>query len=130
MPIYEYSCDKCRKIYSFLVRNLSTHKTPKCPKCGKGGMKRRISAFRIGRTEESRFDRLADPSALAGLNENDPRALGQWMKKLGNELGEDMPEEMDEMSERLAAGENPEDIERQMGVSNYARDNSGKLYEA
>ena len=52
------------------------------------------------------------------------------MKKLGGELGEEMPEEMDEVSERLAAGENPEDIEREVGAGGYARDSSGKLHEA
>jgi hypothetical protein len=93
-------------------------------------MKRRISAFRIGRTEESRLEKLADSSTLAGLDENDPKSLGRWMKKLGSELGEEMPEEMGEMSDRLAAGENPEDIEREIGAGGYAKDDSGDLYEA
>jgi hypothetical protein len=92
-------------------------------------MSRVISSFRIGRTEESRLDKLADPSALAGIDEKDPRSIARWMKKMGSELGEEMPEEMDEMCDRLEAGENPDDIERSMGEGGAAPDDSGELYE-
>jgi hypothetical protein len=40
-----------------------------------------------------------------------------------------MPEEMDEMCDRLEAGENPDDIERSMGEGGAAPDDSGELYE-
>jgi hypothetical protein len=93
-------------------------------------MSRVISRFRIGRSEEGRLEKLADPSMLAGLDEKDPRSLGRWMKKMGSELGEEVPEGMDEMSERLEAGDLPEEIERDEGDSGYARDDSGDLYEA
>jgi len=130
MPIYEYACERCKKVFSFLVRKVSAHKTPRCPRCRRLRMSRVISPFRIGRTEEGRLEKLADPSSLAGLDERDPRSLGRWMKKIGSELGEEMPEEMDEMSERLEAGESPEEIERAGGDSGCARDDSGELYEA
>jgi putative FmdB family regulatory protein len=129
MPIFEYACDNCKKIFSFLVRNPVSHKPPNCPKCKRGGMKRIISAFRISRRDEDRFEKLADPSALAGLDEKDPRALARWMRKMGKESGEEMPEEMNEICERLEAGESPEEIERSMGETDYTRDDSGKLYE-
>ena len=130
MPIYEYACDRCRKVFAFLVRNVATHKAPKCPRCGRTRMSRMISPFRIGRSDEGRLEKLADPSILAGLDEKDPRSLGRWMKKMGGALGEEMPEEMDEMSERLEAGESPEDSERARGESGYARDDSDELHEA
>jgi len=129
MPIYEYACGKCKKAFNFLVRNVSAHKTPRCPKCGSGGMKRRISSFRIGRSEESRIEKLADPSSLAGLDEKDPRSVARWMKKMEGELGEDMPEDMSEMMERMEAGESPEDIEASSGEG-CQKDDSGELYEA
>lgn len=128
MPIYEYACDRCRKSFNFLVRNSASHRSPRCPRCGKRGLRRVISSFRIGRSEESRFEKLADPSALAGIDENNPRSLARWMKKMGDELGEEMPGEMEEMVERLEEGESPEEIEK--GHGGYEQDTPGKLYEA
>ncbi|MDD5555896.1 MAG: zinc ribbon domain-containing protein [bacterium] len=114
MPIYEYRCGTCRRTYSFLVRNIAAHRPPACPRCGRKRLERVISSFRIGRSEESRLDRIADPSVLSGLDENDPRSLARMMRKMGGELGEEMPEEMGEMCDRLEAGESPEEIERTM----------------
>jgi len=34
------------------------------------------------------------------------------MRRMGNEMGEDMPSEFDEAVDRLEAGEKPEDIEK------------------
>jgi len=49
---------------------------------------------------------------------------------MGSALGEEIPEGMDEMSERLEVGERPEDIERDGDDSGYARDDSDELHEA
>jgi len=59
------------------------------------------------------MDSLADESALDGL-ENDPQALGRMMKKMGKEMGEDLPPEFDDMVDRLEAGQSPEEIEKAM----------------
>ncbi len=48
--------------------------------------------------------------SLEGL-ENDPKALGQMMKKMGREMGKDLPPEFDEVTDRLEAGQSPEEIE-------------------
>jgi hypothetical protein len=62
----------------------------------------------------ARLEALADPSSLAGLDENDPRSIGRWMRKMSAEMGEDLGDEFDEMVDRLEAGESPEDIEAAM----------------
>lgn len=67
------------------------------------------------RSEESRLESLADPSSLAGLDENDPRSLARWMRKMSRETGEDLGPEFDEMVDRMEAGESPEEIEGSMG---------------
>ena len=51
-----------------------------------------------------------DPSALEGM-EGDPRAMGQMMRKVGKEMGEELPPEFDEVTDRLEAGQSPEEIE-------------------
>jgi Flp pilus assembly protein TadB len=43
--------------------------------------------------------------------DDDPRALGQVMKKMGKEMGEELPAEFDEVVDRLEAGQSPEDIQ-------------------
>ena len=60
------------------------------------------------------MDDLADPGNLPDFDENDPRSLGRWMRKMSAETGEDLGPEFDEVVGRLEAGENPEEIEKSM----------------
>lgn len=52
-----------------------------------------------------------DFSDFEGL-ENDPKAMGRMMRKMGKELGEALPPEFDEVVDRLEAGQSPEEIEK------------------
>jgi hypothetical protein len=69
---------------------------------------------RVVRSEESRLDDLADPSMLADFDENDPRSMGRMMRRMADEVGEDLGPEFDEVVGRLEAGEDPEEIEKSM----------------
>ena len=73
-----------------------------------------MSRVRVVRSEESRLDDLADPDNLGDLDENDPRSIARWMRKMGDEVGEDMGSEFEEVVDRLESGESPEDIEGAM----------------
>ena len=84
-----------------------------CIYCKGKKIQRRIGLLRIAHSEEKRLEKLADPSALEGL-ENDPRALGKMMRQMSGEVGEDMGEEFDEVIDRLESGQSPEDIEKSM----------------
>jgi hypothetical protein len=66
------------------------------------------------RSDESRLDDMADPTAMGDLDENDPRSIGRWMRRMSAEMGEDLGDEMTEMVDRLEAGESPESIEESM----------------
>jgi hypothetical protein len=66
------------------------------------------------RSEESRLESLADPAQLANFDENDPKSLAKLMRQMGNEAGEEMGSEFDEVIYRLEAGQSPEEIEREM----------------
>ena len=50
-------------------------------------------------SEETRLERLADPSAWSGMDENDPKSVAKVLKRMGQEMGEDFPGEVDEMVE-------------------------------
>lgn len=87
---------------------------PACPNCGSDQLQRLISRVRVAKSEESRLESLADSSALSGLDEDDPRALGRLMRQMGSEMGEDLGDEFDEITRRLESGESPESIESSM----------------
>ena len=116
MPIYEYRCSDCKKKVSVFFRTLSVvdHGAARCPICGGKNLTRLISRVRALRSESSRLDNLADESALAGLDENDPKSMGRWMRKMAAESGEGMPPEFDEVVGRLESGQDPESIEKSM----------------
>ena len=105
MPIYEYRCESCRRYHQQLVLSLASYQTPPCPSCGQNTLRKLVSRFAVMRSEESRLDDLADPSSFGDLDENDPRSVARWARKMGDSLGEDLGPEFDEMVDRMAAGE-------------------------
>ena len=116
MPIYEYGCYDCRKRVNVFFRSFSEVETKQalCPRCGGENLKRLISKVAVIRSEESRMESLADPSNLAGLDENDPKSMARWMRKMSSEMGEDLGSEFNEVVDRLEAGEDPDSIEKSM----------------
>jgi putative FmdB family regulatory protein len=97
MPIYEYRCLGCGREFSRLILSSADADSLECPKCKGKRLERLMSRFRAVRSQESRLERLADPSSLAGLDENDPASVARWAKKMGREAGEDMGDDFDQM---------------------------------
>jgi putative FmdB family regulatory protein len=116
MAIYEYRCRQCQKRYSLFLRGFNQPAAPVCPNCGSTAAGRLVSRFAVVKSEDRRADDLTDPSKFGDVDENDPKSIARFARKMGSELGEDMPPEFDEMVDRLEAGENPEDVERSMGM--------------
>ncbi len=109
MPIYEYRCKDCGKKSTFLTLSVKSALEPKCKKCGSTKMEKIVSRVAIFRSEESRLESLADPSKLAGLDENDPKSVARFMKKMGKEMGEDLDEDFDQsIEEAMEEGEKRE----------------------
>jgi putative FmdB family regulatory protein len=118
MPLYDYVCPDCRNRFDvFMTYAEYGKKELVCPQCGGKRVRRRVPRVRFARSEESRLDSLAsdfsDPSALEGL-EKDPKALGRMMRKMGSEMGEEVPPEFDDVVDRLEKGQTPEEIEKEM----------------
>jgi putative FmdB family regulatory protein len=118
MPLYDYFCLNCQKRFDVFMTYAEYGAKPvTCPHCRSKNVRRRLPRVRVAKSEDSRMDSLAgdfsDPSALAGL-ENDPQAMGRMMRKMGKEMGEEMPPEFDEVVGRLEKGQSPEDIEKEM----------------
>lgn len=80
-----------------------------CTHCQSGNIRRRPPRVRILKGDEARLAQIADPAMLNGL-EDDPKALGQMMRKMGQEMGEELPPQFDEVVGRLEAGQSPDEI--------------------
>jgi putative FmdB family regulatory protein len=116
MPIYEYKCTECGQKARKFWRSFAAVDSGslQCPRCGAHSFQRLVSRVAVVRSEESRFEDMSDPSAMPDLDEEDPKSLGRWLRKMGRELGEEMPPEFDEVIDRLEAGQSPEEIEESM----------------
>lgn len=104
MPIYEYRCEDCKRRVSVFVKRMG-QEADSCPRCGGAHLVRLWSRFAMTRSEEDRLERLADDAELAGLDENDPKSVARFMKKMGQELGEDAGEDFEQAMEELERGE-------------------------
>ena len=113
MPVYEYRCRQCRRRLSVWWRTFSgaENGTARCPHCGSEDVARLMSRVRIVRSEDSRMENMTDPAQFGDLDENDPKSMARWMRKMGDEMGEDLGPEFGEVVDRLEAGQSPEDIE-------------------
>jgi putative FmdB family regulatory protein len=115
VPIYEYHCHDCRRRVSLFFRSYSDIKDePSCPRCGGTHLTRLVSRVAVVRSEDSRLDDLSDPSMLGDLDEDDPKSIARWMRKMSAETGEELPSEFDEVIDRLESGQSPEEIEESM----------------
>ena len=108
MPIYEYQCRECRRVSGFLILNLKEPFAPLCPRCGSRSLTRVLSRVHVRLSEETRLERLADPSAWSGVDENDPKSMARMLKKMTQEMGEDTAGEVDQLvEEAMESGVGP-----------------------
>jgi len=127
MPKYDYFCENCRKRFDVTLSYAEYGKvTVTCKYCGSEQVRRRIGRVRFVRSGDSRLEDLADEDALEGLEE-DPRALGKMMRKMSDELGEDMGPEFNEVVSRLEAGHSPEEIEKELPDLGATDDSDGGM---
>jgi putative FmdB family regulatory protein len=104
MPLYEFSCGSCRKKFTVLCSINDRDNEQQCPNCSATSSQRLVSRVKMVRSEEQIMESLADPSALSGLDENDPRTFATWAKKMAREMGENMDEEIESMAQEEFSG--------------------------
>ena len=140
MPIYEFACRKCRRIYSFLSKRVNPEHAPICPRCGAKNLTRELSRFAMikGVAEPAAAAEGPDQAGGEGmpdfddpriaramgelerdmdhLDENNPRHMAHMLRKMKDMLPADaMPKEMEIAIKRLESGEDPDKIEADMG---------------
>jgi putative FmdB family regulatory protein len=129
MPVYEFLCSSCNRIYSFHSFKIQPDKVPSCPKCSAQDLVRVPSRFGVSAPSKAAGgddgDALDDPrmeremmklaAELEGMDENDPRQMAAAVRKMTEIAGEPVTPAMEEMIRRLEAGEDPERIEEELG---------------
>ena len=128
MPVYEFYCQDCHAIFNFLSRGINTSKRPSCPRCNRPELQRQVSRFAISKNRREEPEGLPDIDeakmeqamlAMAGemenLDEDDPRAMGQFMRRFSQLTGMELGDAAEEALSRLEAGEDPEQVEAEMG---------------
>ena len=118
MPLYDYLCLDCGARFELQLSYSEYGKRPvRCPECKGQHVRRPIPRVRLAKSDDSRLESLegdfSDPSALEGL-EQDPQSMGRMLRKMSGQLGEEVPEEFDEVTGRLEKGESPDEIEKSM----------------
>ena len=132
MPIYEFLCRQCNRIYSFHSFRVQPDREPTCPRCGGGGLTRVPSSFGVGARRagaaggsEGEGADMDDPrmeremmrlaAEMEGMDENDPRQMASAVRRMAELAGEPVTPAMEEMIRRLEAGEDPEKVEEELG---------------
>lgn len=138
MPIYEFACPKCRKIFNFLSKRMNPDHLPQCPRCGSRKMAKQMSQFAMtkglkepagdggGGDDEGPMPDMDDPRIaqtmselerdMEHMDENNPRHMAHMLKKMKDVMpAGSIPKELDVAIKRLEAGEDPAKIEEDMG---------------
>jgi putative FmdB family regulatory protein len=129
MPIYEFFCQNCNTIFNFFSRRINTSTVPVCPKCGRALNKILSSFATVGKAKETGdadlppgFDESSMERALGDIareaermNQDDPRDMARLMRRFSEKTGLVLNENMEKALSRLEAGEDPDQIEREMG---------------
>ena len=97
MPIYEFACQNCRRRSSFLIRDISVPFAPKCSACGNTNLSRVISGFAYHKSLKTVWEESGEPTAHPGDDYyRDPRNIGRWVEKKFQDMGQEMPSQIQE----------------------------------
>lgn len=113
MPTYTFICNSCNQRFDVFM-TFAEYDTKKvsCTHCKSRNVRRRMTKVRIAKSEESRMETMADEFSGIENMDDDPREMARVMKRMGSEMGEELPPEFDEVVDRLEAGQSPEEIEK------------------
>jgi putative FmdB family regulatory protein len=137
MPIYEFACSKCRRVFSFLSKRVAPDRTPVCPKCGNKKLTKEVSRFAMTKGlkeaapsadggDDEPMPNMDDPRVaramselerdMEHMDENNPKHMAHMMRKMKDIMpAGSAPKDLDIAIKRLEAGEDPEKIEADMG---------------
>jgi putative FmdB family regulatory protein len=110
MPVYEYRCSSCQRKSSFFVKGFNDPLSPVCSACGGREMSRVFSSFAYHKSLATIHEESGDPDQPGEGYYNDPRNIGRWTEKKFQDLGMEMPSEVQGMIEAARDGQMPESV--------------------
>jgi len=111
MPIYEFICQNCHRRLSFLVRNSSAPFALKCSSCGNTNLSRAISGFAYHKPLKTVWEENGEPTMHPGEDYyKDPRNIGRWVGKKFQDMGHELPSQIQEKIQAAREGMLPEPL--------------------
>jgi len=115
MPIYEFLCQECHTKSSLLVKNISESFVARCPACGSNDLVRVMSRFAYHRSTKTVHEEAGAPQMFSSPDYyKDPRNIGRWTEKRFEEMGLEMPSEIQQEIQAAREGELPESLKEQL----------------
>jgi len=113
MPIYEYRCEECGRIYNMLILRREETSRIRCPHCGGQKATKLFSPFAYHKSEASRLEEFDTSKPRGEEFYKDTRNIGLWAKKRAKEMGVDLGPKFDEVVEKARSGK-LEDLSKDM----------------
>lgn len=111
MPIYEFICQNCHRRLSFLVRDISAPFAPKCSSCGNTNLFRAISGFAYHKPLKTVWEESGEPAMHPHDDYyKDPRNIGRWVEKKFQDMGQELPSQIQEKIQAAREGVLPEPL--------------------
>ena len=111
MPIYEFICQDCHRRISFLIRDMSAPFVPKCSTCGNTNLSRVISGFAYHKSLKTVWEESGEPTARPSDDYyRDPRNIGRWVEKKFQDMGQELPPQIQEEIRAAREGVLPEPL--------------------
>lgn len=102
MPIYEYKCHDCGRIFELLVRGEAQTEAARCKHCAGDRLKRLISRPGLVRSQGA--------GEAGQLRPVEPRRAVENMSRSYDQLGVDPGPGFAEVAKRAAAGDSPREL--------------------
>jgi len=120
MPTYEYTCGSCKRKVSLFFPSFSAAENRtaagenRCPRCGSPDLTRLMSRFYSIRADDADIGDLSEEgdSMFEGMDENDPRSVARWARRMKDSMGSEMDlgPDFDRALDRIEAGEDPDRV--------------------
>jgi putative FmdB family regulatory protein len=111
VPIYEFICQNCHRRLSFLVRDIFAPFAPKCSSCGSTNLSRAVSGFAYHKPLKTVWEESGKPTMHPGEDYyKDPRNIGRWVEKKFQDMGQELPSQIQEKIQAAREGVLPEPL--------------------
>ena len=107
MPVYEFECNSCHQRVSIFIKQVGASLLAVCPHCGSHDLTRLISSFAYHRSLDTIHAESGGPDNPGPDYYKDPRNIGRWTEKKFQEMGTEMPHQVQEMIQAAREGEMP-----------------------